>query len=420
VSVERHDALVIGAGPSGLSVAATLREAGVPALLIDRADAIGSAWRTHYERLHLHTVRWLSHLPGYPIPRRYGRWVPRDGVVEYLEDYARHHGLKARFGTEVRRIDRAPDGWRLSVDGGDLVAPHVVVATGHNHTPFMPDWPGREGFEGELLHSKSYRRAEPYRNRDVLVVGTGNTGAEIALDLVEQGAGRVRVSVRTPPNIVPRDAVGLPGQVVGLLIRRLPPTLGDRIIRGNQRTFIGDLSGHGLPAPPQGVYSRLLETGGLPILDIGFAAAVRRGQIGIVGAVEGFDGRDVLLADGARIAPEVVVAATGFRRGLEPLVGHLGLLSPAGRPVVHGPYCHPGAPGLHFIGYSDPISGMFREINLDSWKIACAIAGNGRLPWRKPPRNVTRRPGPLGDRLLAKASVKLRSAALARRRRAVA
>jgi putative flavoprotein involved in K+ transport len=394
-------------------VAATLKQAGVPAIVVERSDAVAPAWRTHYDRLHLHTVRWLSHLPGHPIPRRYGRWVARDRVVEYLERYARHHDIDIRFGTEVRRIDHEPGGWRLSLDGGDLVAPYVVVATGHNHTPFMPDWPGREGFEGELIHSKSYRSAEGYRGRDVLVVGTGNTGAEIALDLVEQGAGRVRVSVRTPPNIVPRAALGLPGQAVGVMIRRLPAKIADAVIRNNQRTFIGDLSEHGLPLPPHGVYSHMLKTGGLPILDIGFAGAVRRGQVEIVGAVQGFEGPDVLLAGGGRIAPEVVVAATGFRRGLEPLVGHLGLLDVAGRPVVHGPYCHRDAPGIHFIGFSDPISGMFREINIDSWKIACAIAE--RPPGRQP-RNITHRPGPLGDRVLAKAAVKLRAArgALAR------
>jgi putative flavoprotein involved in K+ transport len=250
----------------------------------------------------------------------------------------------------------------------------------------------------------------------VLVVGIGNTGAEIALDLVEQGARRVRVSVRTPPNIVPRAALGLPGQAVAVLIRRLPPKLADAVIRNNQRTFIGDLAEYGLPTPPHGVYSRLLETGGLPILDIGFADAVRDGRIEIVGAVEGFEGREVLLAGGDRIGPDAVIAATGFKRGLEPLVGHLGLLSPAGRPLVHGPYCHRDAPGIHFIGFSDPISGMFREINIDSWKIACAIAEDRAGP----PKNITHRPGPLGDRLLAKASVKLRSAPFSRLRSWVA
>jgi putative flavoprotein involved in K+ transport len=373
-------------------------------VVLDRADSVGSAWRTHYDRLHLHTVRWLSNLPGYPIPRRHGRWVPRDGVVSYLEDYARHHRLDVRLGTEVTRIERDAGDWRVQTSAGELTAGYVVVASGFNHTPRLPDWPGREGFEGELLHAKSYRSAEAYRGRDVLVVGTGNTGAEIAVDLVEQGAARVRMAVRTPPHILPRAAMGLPGQLVGVTLRRLPAKLGDALIRMNQRVFIGDLADKGLPVPADGVYSRMLRTGGVPILDIGFAKLVKRDRIEIVGAVEGFDGRDVLLAGGERIQPEVVIAATGYSRGLAPLVGHLGVLDERERPVVHGPYTDRRAPGLYFIGFSDPISGMFREINIDSWKIAAAIAADRRGP----PANITHRPGPLGDRLLAKLSVRAR------------
>jgi putative flavoprotein involved in K+ transport len=401
---EAPEAVVIGAGPAGLAAAATLKPAGVPTVVLERAEAIAPAWRTHYERLHLHTVRWLSNLPGYPIPRRHGRWVPRDAVVSYLEDYARHHELDVRLGTEVERIDRDGEGWRLDTSAGELRPRYVVVASGFNNAPRLPDWPGRDGFEGELLHAKSYRNAEPYRGRDVLVVGTGNTGAEIAVDLVERGAGHVRVAVRTPPHILPRAVFGLPGQAVGVLIRRLPAKLADALIRQNQRTFIGDLSEQGLPVPDEGVYTRMLSTGGVPILDIGFAKLVRQGRVEIVGAVEGFDGRDVLLGGGERIRPDAVIAATGYSRGLEPLVGHLGLLDERERPVVHGPYTDRRAPGLHFIGFSDPISGMFREINIDAGKIARAIADDRRGP----PKNITHRPGPLGDRALAKLLVRAR------------
>jgi putative flavoprotein involved in K+ transport len=398
------DAIVIGAGPAGLATAATLKMAGVEAVVLDRADAVGSAWRTHYERLHLHTVRWLSNLPGYPIPRRSGRWVAREDVVSYLEDYARHHQLDVRLNTEVTRVERDGEGWLVRTGAGDFRAPYVVLANGFNHAPRLPDWPGRDGFEGELLHAKSYRSAKAYSGRDVLVVGTGNTGAEIAVDLVEQGAARVRVAVRTPPHIVPRAVMGLPGQLIGVMIRRLPTKVADVIIRGNQRVFIGDLADKGLPVPAEGVYTRMLRTGGVPILDIGFAQLVKRDRIEIVGAVEGFDGRDVLLAGGERIQPEVVIAATGYSRGLAPLVGHLGVLNERERPVVHGPYTDRRAPGLYFIGFSDPISGMFREINIDAWKIAKAIAADRRGP----PENITHRPGPIGDRALAKLSVRLR------------
>lgn len=398
------EAIVIGAGPAGLAASATLKLAGVENVVLDRADAVGSAWRTHYEHLHLHTVRWLSNLPGYPFPRRHGRWVPRDGVVAYLEDYARHHDLDVRLGTEVRRVERDGEGWGVETSDGDLSAPYVVVASGFNHTPELPDWPGADGFGGELLHAKQYRSAQAYQGRDVLVVGTGNTGAEIAVDLVEQGAARVRVAVRTVPHILPRAAMGLPGQLVGVMIRRLPAKLADAVVRNNQRIFIGDLADKGLPIPSEGVYSRLLRGGGVPILDIGFAKAVKRGQVEIVGAVEGFDGADVLLAGGGRIQPDAVIAATGYSRGLEPLVGHLGVLDERGRPAVHGPYTERSAPGLYFIGFSDPISGMFREINIDAWKIARAVAADRAGP----PANITHRPGPLGDRALAKLSVRLR------------
>ncbi len=395
---------MIGAGPAGLATSAVLRKAGVDHVVLERAEHVAPAWRTHYERLHLHTVRWLSSLPGLRFPRRYGNWVARDHVVEYLERYAAHHRIQPRFGVSVERIDRAEDGWRLTTSEGEISARNVVVATGYNHTPVLPDWPGRDGFTGEVLHSKQYRNAQPYAGRDVLVVGAGNTGAEIALELTEAGARRVRMAVRTPAHVVPRTAMGVPGQVTSVLLRRMPPRIADKIIANSQRTFIGDLTEFGLPKPEHGVYTNVLRHRRIPILDMGFTAALRSGAIEVVAAVEGFDGADVLLADGSRIQPDAVVACTGYARGLEPLVGHLGVLDPTGRPKVHGPGCDPSAPGLHFIGFSDPISGAFREFNHDAWRIGAAIA-EGR---RDAPSSTTTWPGPRGDRLRAQARVRLR------------
>lgn len=187
-------AVVLGAGPGGLAAAAELRRHGVDAVVVDRADTVGASWRGHYDRLHLHTVRWLSGLPGLSMPRRYGPWVACDHFVAYLEDYVRHHGLEVRLGTTATGLAPHPDGGftlRLDEDGddtSDVRTPVVVVATGYNHTPRLPDWPGRETFRGELLHASCYRSAAAYAGRDVLVVGAGNTGAEIAVDLV--GTGR--------------------------------------------------------------------------------------------------------------------------------------------------------------------------------------------------------------------------------------
>ena len=234
--VTRVEVVVVGAGPGGLAVAAALKARGVEALVVDRTPRVGSSWRGHYDRLHLHTPRRWSGLPGYPIPRRFGRWVARDDVVRYLEEYAAHHRLTLRLGSGVTRVDRsgpgAPEGARWVVrleDGAIVEARHVVIATGNSNTLDAPDWPGLDGFTGEVVLATDYRNGRPYAGRDVLVVGTGNTGTEIATDLAEHGATRVWLSVRTPPHIVPRTRLGWPAQGTGILVHRLPPRVVDRL-----------------------------------------------------------------------------------------------------------------------------------------------------------------------------------------------
>ncbi|MCI3153694.1 NAD(P)/FAD-dependent oxidoreductase [Streptomyces sp. GB4-14] len=376
---------VVGGGPGGLSVAYALRARGVRAVVLERSERVGDSWRRHYDRLHLHTTRRRSALPGLPMPRRFGRWPSRDDVVRYLEKYAEHHRLEIVTGVEVSRVERTADGtgWLLRATGGrELTGAAVVVATGFNHTPRVPDWPGRDAYTGELLHASRYRNAKLFAGRDVLVVGVGNTGAEIAVDLVEGGASRVRLAVRTPPHIVRRSTAGWPAQYSGILVRRLPVPLVDRISRLQARVAVPDLSEHGLPRPQTGLYSRVLE-GAIPVQDVGLIDAVRKGSVEVVAAVKGFEAGEVLLADGERIAPDAVVAATGYERGLEGLVGGLGVLDERGRPVVRGARTPAGAPDLYFTGFTNPISGNLREMALDAQRIARAIARGGkasRLP----------------------------------------
>jgi putative flavoprotein involved in K+ transport len=372
--MEKSDVVVIGAGPAGLATAGALRHYGIGAVVLER-DAVGASWRKHYDRLHLHTVRWLSHLPGYKLPRRYGNWVARDDVVEYLENYVDFHNIDVRTGVEVDGLSRNGDGWLVSTSDGDFETPRVVIATGYNKHQHLPTWPGLETYTGELIHSGNYKNPDPYAGRTVLVVGTGNSGAEICVDLIDGGAAHVQMSVRTPPTVLLRDTNGMPGQALGVVFRHLPVPVMDRLWPTIQRTAVGDLSKHGLPLPPPGAYSKFLRDDVTPILDVGLVPLLKQDKVEVVAAVESFDGDDVVLADGSRIQPDAVIAGTGFKRGLEPLVGDLGLVEPAkGRPIVHGAETHPNAPGIHFIGYTNPISGMFREIAIDAKRIAKAIA----------------------------------------------
>jgi len=373
---------VIGAGPGGLAAAAMLKQQGVAAIVFEREASVGASWRSRYDRLHLHTTRSLSDLPGLRFPRDVGRWVSRDDVVAYLDRYAERFELDVLLETGVERIDRRDGRWLLRTTRGDRKAGDVVVATGYARLPFLPDWEGRQRFAADFVHSAFYRNPSPYRGREVLVVGTGNSGAEIAVDLVEGGARRVLLSVRTPPQIFPRQALGVPAQAIGICIRRLPPSVGDAVGVILQRAFVGDLSRHGMPRAGHRPYSEFLGRHAIPILDIGLIRLLKHHAVEVIPAVEAFERSAVLLADGTRVTPDAVIAATGYRCGLEPLVGHLGVLDDDGRPLVNGASTHPSAPRLHFIGFANPISGNLREIAIDARKIARAISSSAAVPER--------------------------------------
>jgi len=372
-SVETPEIAIVGGGSAGLATAALLRSEGRRPLVLEAGPEPGAAWRMRYDRLRLHTPRLLSGLPGLPIPRRYGRWVARDDLLEYFQRYAETHGLDLRTGTRVDRIERDGDAWRLETSTGPLQTDTVIVATGYNGVPYLPEWPGREGFSGELVHSSAYMNPVPYRDRDVLVVGAGNSGAEIAHDLADGGVRRSRLSVRTPPQIVRRSTAGIPAQLLGMAIKHMPPHWVDPITKTQRRLSIPDLSARGLPRPEHGVRTSFIATGTTPILDVGIVDAVKHGRVEVVAAVESFDGPDVLLADGSRIAPDAVIAATGFRAGLDELVGHLDVLTPRGLPTKTDG--EPALPGLWFVGFTPTLGGQLREGSVAARKVAAAVTG---------------------------------------------
>jgi cation diffusion facilitator CzcD-associated flavoprotein CzcO len=246
--MDQREAVIVGAGPAGLAAAAELGRRGIRALVLERADAVAASWRGRYDRLRLNSSRWTSQLPGARYARGTGVFPPRDEVVRYLEEYASSRALDVRFDTRGERIDRDGDAWRLRTSTGDVVARHVIVATGYDHTPHIPDWPGREAFSGRLLHASDYRNPAAFRDADVLVVGSGCSGMEIAYDLATGGAARVRLAVRTSPNILLRTAIG---PVLGRLVLKLGDERADKVMRAAQRRTVGDLEPYGLPIPPR-------------------------------------------------------------------------------------------------------------------------------------------------------------------------
>jgi len=363
--------VVIGAGPAGLACAAMLQGSGADVVVLERG-AVGEAWTKRYDRLQLHTVRWLSCLPGYRMPRSFGKWPTHQRVLEYLQRYAERHALEVRTGVEAKRIAHGNGGWIVETGDGDLAAERVVVATGYSNVPFVPDWPGT--FAGEVVHSADYRNPVPYVGRRVLVVGAGNSGAEIAVDLAEGGAAAVVLAVRALPSIVPRDTLGFPSQVLGIATSHLPVPVVDRVARTMRRVSFPDLTANGLPAPER-PYSDFLRRRVIPILDVGFVDGVKKGRIRVVPALERFEDGSAVLAGGGSVQADAVIAATGFRPGLEPLAGHLGVLDDRGEPVVHGAREHPGAPGVNFVGFQVTLGGTFRLVGVQAKQLARGAAG---------------------------------------------
>ncbi|KZS85567.1 FAD-dependent oxidoreductase [Mycobacterium persicum] len=349
-AVERP-VVVVGAGPAGVSMALSLRDCGLRPLLVDRSDAVGSSWRGRYDRLKLNTCKQFSHLPDRPYLRNTPVFPTRDQVVDHLERHACEAGIELRLNTEVCRIDRRHNGWWLRTTAGTIDCQQVVIATGYEHTPRIPRWPGIDGFAGQLLHSAAYRNPAPYQGKRVLVVGAGSSAMEIVHDVATGGAAKAWLAVPTTPNIMLRSLPGgLPADLIATPLFHAPVWLADRLAAFGRRLTIGDLSAFGLPVPAEGVFARGIRLGRAPaIVDKEVIQAIRDGSFEVVPTIERFDGASVWLANGQRLQPDAVICATGYLHGLEPMVGHLGVLDERGLPRTAG--VTPADTGLRFIGF---------------------------------------------------------------------
>jgi cation diffusion facilitator CzcD-associated flavoprotein CzcO len=374
IAMDRHDVLIVGAGPAGLAVAASLRRHHVPFAVIEAGTGVGASWRAHYDRLCLHTVKAHSALPGLAFATDVPRFPTRAQVIAYLESYAAHFGIAPRFNTRLERatpssMDGA--GWEVHTSEGPYRVRHLVMATGLNRRPVRPSWPGESDYRGRILHSVDYRSGAPFSGQRVVVVGMGNTGAEIALDLHEHGA-HATISVRTPANILPREFLGTPLQVTALRMARLPVWLRDRMGRFTARMAFGDLSAFGLPAPAYGPATQMRKYGRTPVLDVGTVQRIRAGDIAVVPGIESFTATGIRCTDGRTVEADVVILATGYRAALHELIDAPGLIDADGAPrlEVAG---NPAARTIHFIGYRNTMTGLLRQVGIDAESVARAI-----------------------------------------------
>ena len=199
--------LIVGGGQAGLATAYELDRRGIPATILDANRAIGDAWRNRWDSLRLFTPAAYSSLPGLPFPGRSDHHPTKDEIADYLATYAQRFCLRVKSGVTVHQITRDQEGFTVLTDAGTWSAETVVIATGPFQTPVIPRL--REGFSPTVaqLHSSAYRRPDQLPGDDVLVVGGGNSGCQIAEELHHDGR-RVHLAVGARMTVLPQRVAG--------------------------------------------------------------------------------------------------------------------------------------------------------------------------------------------------------------------
>lgn len=368
------NAIVIGAGLSGLAAARALEARRIPVTVLDAAPCVAEPWRARHPQLRLNIHRRFAQLPGLAMTREDGTFVRRDMVVSYLEAYAA--ALKAAITFEICVKSVAPEacGWRVNTNRGAYRCTDLIIATGRDRLPVMPSWPGVYRFGKEILHASELGDIGRYAGQKVLVIGAGNSGTDVLNHLSRTRPAKVWVSIRHGPAILPTRMLGFPLHRLAKLFALFPPRLLDPMFKLTAWLAFGDLSRFGMRSHQDGGGTRLLRDGIAFALDDGFIRALKAGRVEAVAETVGFESGRVELADGRMLNPDVVIAATGYRSGLESMLGHLDVLNVNGHP--HHPMGEPDPvhPGLWFTGFKPVFTGYFHAAGIAAERIADGIA----------------------------------------------
>ncbi|KAL9435759.1 hypothetical protein AB3S75_021930 [Citrus x aurantiifolia] len=362
------EVIIVGAGPSGLATAACLSLQSIPYVILERENCYASIWKKYsYDRLRLHLAKQFCQLPHLPFPSSYPMFVSRAQFIEYLDHYVSHFNIgpsiRYQRSVESASYDDATNMW--NVKASNLLSPgseieeyysgsFLVVASGETSNPFTPDIRGLSSFcssatgTGEVIHSTQYKNGKPYGGKNVLVVGSGNSGMEIALDLANHAA-KTSLVIRSPVHVLSREMVYL-----GLVLLKYVPCGGvDTLMVMLSRLVYGDLSKYGIHKPREGPFFVKAAYGKYPVIDAGTCEKIKSGQIQVLPGIESIRGNEVVFENGHSHHFDSIVFCTGFKRSTNVwLKGDDSMLNDDGIPKQSYPNHWKGKNGLYCVGLS--------------------------------------------------------------------
>ena len=360
------DVIVIGAGPAGLATSRELRRHGVDHVVLERGPCLGHTWANLYDGLVLHTGKHLSSLPGLRFPPSTPLFPTRRHFVEYLNDYATRFNLPVRTNAEVIRVTRTGDVWNVALATGSLASRVVVVATGIVSNPNVPDLPHQDRFRGRMFHSVEYRRPDGYKGRRVLIVGAGNSAAEIAAELERAGA-HVVVSVRSGARVVPLRLLGIPIQYVAATLSWLPLRVQRRVASVIAKSS-ELLRGPAVLPPPVDT-----DCPDVPLIGFHLVDAVRAGSVRITPGIRELTPEGAGFVDGSYGAFDEIMLATGYKAAVG-ILGGLVRLDDCGFAARHSRVVSADHSNLYFVGHNYDVRGGLRNIAIDARATASMIA----------------------------------------------
>uniref|UniRef100_A0A7N0V812 Flavin-containing monooxygenase n=1 Tax=Kalanchoe fedtschenkoi TaxID=63787 RepID=A0A7N0V812_KALFE len=389
--------VIVGAGPSGLAVAACLRQQGVPFLVLERAPCIASLWQNRtYDRLKLHLPKQFCQLPNMPFPQHFPEYPTRKQFIQYLESYAQIFEISPRFNESVvsAKYDETCGLWRVKAcssagNGVEYICRWLVAATGENAECVVPEIDGLAGFGGQVKHACEYKSGRGFEGKRVLVVGCGNSGMEVSLDLCNHGVFPSMV-VRSSVHVLPRELNGRSTfELACRMLKWLPLWLVDKILLIMAWIVFGSVEKYGLRRPSTGPLELKYKAGKTPVLDIGALAKIKAGGINVVPGIKKFSRHGVELVNGECLSLDAVILATGYRSNVPSWLHESDFFCKNGFPKTAQPNCWKGQSGLYAVGFSRKgLAGA----SMDATKVAQDI---GEV-WRKETRRSCKTTAALG------------------------